>query len=143
LGNNQLAASANITVCYLFSGIYDVHIKWKGRHIPKSPFRVRVSSDLDSSKCYAEGPGLQSGIVEKQWTNFTVYTKGTLKFGFLKIKFPQMKRINKELKVMFQQGPTRIDESSQLSSTLEHQAFGQTRMTAGKRDFVRQVSQSV
>lgn len=62
----------------LLLGIYDVHIKWKGRHIPKSPFRVKVSSDLDSSKCYAEGPGLQSGIVEKQWTYFTVYTKGTV-----------------------------------------------------------------
>lgn len=61
---------------HLFQGIYDIHIKWKGRHIPKSPFRVKVASDLDSSKCYAEGPGLQSGIVEQQWTNFTVYTKG-------------------------------------------------------------------
>jgi hypothetical protein len=65
-----------LILCYLFSGIYDIHIKWKGRHIPKSPFRVKVSSDLDSSKCYAEGPGLQSGIVEHKWTNFTVFTKG-------------------------------------------------------------------
>ena len=65
-------------ICYHSQGIYDIHIKWKGRHIPKSPFRVKVASDLDSSKCYAEGPGLQSGIVEQQWTNFTVYTKGEL-----------------------------------------------------------------
>jgi hypothetical protein len=72
-----------LILCYLFSGIYDIHIKWKGRHIPKSPFRVKVSSDLDSSKCYAEGPGLQSGIVEHKWTNFTVFTKGACLIMFL------------------------------------------------------------
>lgn len=32
-----------------FWGTYDVHIKWKGCHIPKSPFRVVVSSEIDAS----------------------------------------------------------------------------------------------
>ena len=58
-------------------GKYDVHVKWNGRHIPKSPFRVEVGQDLDASQAYASGPGLQpEGIQAGKYTDFTVYTKG-------------------------------------------------------------------
>lgn len=57
-------------------GKYDVHVKWNGRHIPKSPFRVEVGADLDASQAYASGPGLQpEGIQAGKYTDFTVYTK--------------------------------------------------------------------
>lgn len=60
-----------------FSGKYDVHVKWNGRHIPKSPFRVEVGSGLDSRKAYAEGPGLApNGVVAGKYTEFTVFTAG-------------------------------------------------------------------
>ena len=43
----------------IFQGVYDVHVRVGGHHIPKSPFRVNVASDLDSSKVFATGPGLE------------------------------------------------------------------------------------
>ena len=36
-----------------------MHIRVGGHHIPKSPFRVNVASDLDASKVTAKGPGLE------------------------------------------------------------------------------------
>lgn len=54
-----------------------MHVKWNGRHIPKSPFRVEVAQDLDASQAYATGPGLQpEGIQAGKYTDFTVFTKG-------------------------------------------------------------------
>ena len=62
--------------CNCILGKYDVHVKWNGRHIPKSPYRVDVSPDLDASKAYAKGPGLEPrGIVAGKYTDFTVYTR--------------------------------------------------------------------
>ena len=72
----------SLSVCdqlslFLVTGKYDVHVKWNGRHIPKSPFRVEVGQDLDASQAYASGPGLQpEGIQAGKYTDFTVYTKG-------------------------------------------------------------------
>lgn len=52
-------------------------MKWNGRHIPKSPFRVEVSSDLDAGKAYAKGPGLEPhGVIAGKYTEFTVFAKG-------------------------------------------------------------------
>lgn len=59
------------------SGKFDVHVKWNGRHIPKSPFRVEVGQDLDASQAYATGPGLEpKGIQAGKYTDFTVFTEG-------------------------------------------------------------------
>lgn len=53
-----------------------MHVKWNGRHIPKSPFRVEVAADLDATQAYASGPGLQpEGVQAGKYTDFTVYTK--------------------------------------------------------------------
>ena len=53
-----------------------MHVKWNGRHIPKSPFRVEVGADLDATQAYASGPGLQpEGVQAGKYTDFTVYTK--------------------------------------------------------------------
>ena len=50
----------------MFQGIYDVHIKWKGRYIPKSPFRVMVSSDQHTSDDEdSVKPSVKNAPVEK------------------------------------------------------------------------------
>ena len=64
-------------VNFFISGKFDVHVKWNGRHIPKSPFRVEVGQDLDASQAYATGPGLEpKGIQAGKYTDFTVFTEG-------------------------------------------------------------------
>jgi len=58
-------------------GVYDIHIKFQGRHIPKSPFRVEVVPDYDPTACYAQGPGLEpTGVMAGQYTNFEVFAAG-------------------------------------------------------------------
>ena len=42
-------------------------------HIPKSPFRVKVSSDTDVSKVYARGPGLEpTGVIISRPAKFEI-----------------------------------------------------------------------
>lgn len=54
-------------------GTYDVHIRVGGHHIPKSPFRVNVVSDLDASKVTAKGPGLEPhGVIVGRAAQFEV-----------------------------------------------------------------------
>uniref|UniRef100_T2MH46 Filamin-A n=1 Tax=Hydra vulgaris TaxID=6087 RepID=T2MH46_HYDVU len=54
-------------------GVYDVHVRVGGHHIPKSPFRVNVASDLDSSKVSAYGKGLElHGLIVGQDAPFEV-----------------------------------------------------------------------
>ncbi|XP_066922248.1 filamin-A-like isoform X11 [Clytia hemisphaerica] len=54
-------------------GTYDVHIRVGGHHIPKSPFRVNVASDLDVSKVVAKGPGLEpQGVIVGRPAQFEV-----------------------------------------------------------------------
>ncbi|XP_065067168.1 filamin-A-like isoform X4 [Rhopilema esculentum] len=58
-------------------GIYDVHIRIGGHHIPDSPFRVNVSSDVDATKVYARGPGLEpTGVIVNRPAKFEVVTSG-------------------------------------------------------------------
>jgi len=40
-------------------GVYEVIVRIDGHHIPKSPFRVTATSDVDISKVIAEGPGIE------------------------------------------------------------------------------------
>lgn len=55
-------------------GIYQVHIKCKGSHIPQSPVFVRVGHDnADPAAILVHGHGLKSAIVN-QATDFTVET---------------------------------------------------------------------
>lgn len=59
------------------TGIYDVHIRIGGHHIPSSPYRVNVSSDVDASKAFARGPGLEPyGVVVNRPAKFEVVTTG-------------------------------------------------------------------
>ena len=63
-------------------GKYRVSVKWSGRHIPGSPFVLKIFPGADPSKCKAYGPGLEDGSVGKGST-FTIETRdagaGTLK----------------------------------------------------------------
>ena len=59
-------------------GQYIVEVTFAGLHIKDSPFKVRVGADKpDASKCYAEGPGVESEeLAVDQETWFLVHTKG-------------------------------------------------------------------
>ncbi len=59
-------------------GPHTVEVTFAGLHIKDSPFRVQVKSDVpDSSKCRAEGPGIQPiGVELGKETWFDVHTKG-------------------------------------------------------------------
>lgn len=63
-------------------GKYRVSVKWSGRHIPGSPFLLKIFPGADASKCKAYGLGLEDGFVGKPST-FTIETRdagaGTLK----------------------------------------------------------------
>ena len=61
-------------------GEYRVSIRFAGREIPKSPFRVKVQDQPgDASKVVAAGPGLQSReVFVGRRTHFEVNTKGPL-----------------------------------------------------------------
>lgn len=54
-----------------------MHVRVGGHHIPKSPFRVNVASDLDSSKVIARGPGLEpQGLIVGRPAVFEVIATG-------------------------------------------------------------------
>ena len=55
-------------------GKYRVSVKWSNKHIPDSPFRLKISPGVDATKCKAYGPGLQDRQVGEQ-THFVVETK--------------------------------------------------------------------
>ncbi len=63
-------------------GKYRVSVKWSDRHIPGSPFIIKVFPGADPSKCKAYGPGLENGSVGTP-KMFTIETRdagaGTLK----------------------------------------------------------------
>lgn len=63
-------------------GKYRVSVKWSERHIPGSPFIIKVFPGADPTKCKAYGPGLENGCVGSPKT-FTIETRdagaGTLK----------------------------------------------------------------
>ncbi|RDD41359.1 Filamin-A [Trichoplax sp. H2] len=62
--NHKVTTPGHHTATYLplADGIYTINIKFAGKHVPYSPFRVPIR-DADKpkpEKCIAEGPGLQS-----------------------------------------------------------------------------------
>lgn len=63
-------------------GKYRVSVKWSNKHIPDSPFILKVFPGVDATKCKAYGPGLEDREVGEQ-TYFVIETKnagaGTLK----------------------------------------------------------------
>ncbi|XP_076469743.1 LOW QUALITY PROTEIN: filamin-A-like [Babylonia areolata] len=57
-------------------GNYDISVNFAGKPIPDSPFRVRVSSEVDASKVKCYGPGVDSkGVTAGAPATFTVDTK--------------------------------------------------------------------
>lgn len=57
-------------------GVYDVAVSYKDFPIRDSPRQVQVASSIDPSQCWAEGRGLEGGVVEQEPTDFLVYTAG-------------------------------------------------------------------
>ena len=55
-------------------GKYMVHIRYNGQHINGSPFKVKVASPPIPEKVKAYGPGLEDGVVGREWS-FVVETK--------------------------------------------------------------------
>ncbi|KAL8615195.1 hypothetical protein ACOMHN_029211 [Nucella lapillus] len=57
-------------------GNYDINVNFAGKPIPDSPFRVRVSSEVDASKVKCYGPGVDAKAVTAGVpVTFTVDTK--------------------------------------------------------------------
>ena len=63
-------------------GKYRVSVKWSNKHIPDSPFLLKIFPGVDATKCKAYGPGLEDREAGEQ-THFIIETKnagaGTLK----------------------------------------------------------------
>ena len=63
-------------------GKYRVSVKWSDKHVPGSPFIIKIYPGADATKCKAHGPGLEDGFVGKP-SMFTIETRdagaGTLK----------------------------------------------------------------
>jgi len=63
-------------------GKYRVSVKWSHKHIPDSPFLLKIFPGVDPTKCKAYGPGLEDRQVG-ELTHFVIETKnagaGTLK----------------------------------------------------------------
>ena len=63
-------------------GKYRVSVKWSNKHIPESPFILKIFPGVDATKCKAYGPGLEDREAGEQ-THFVIETKnagaGTLK----------------------------------------------------------------
>ncbi|XP_051528401.1 filamin-B [Myxocyprinus asiaticus] len=57
-------------------GRYTIVIKYGGDEIPTSPYRVRVTSTGDASKCTVTGPGIGPTIGIGEEVGFVVNTKG-------------------------------------------------------------------
>ena len=70
-------------------GKYRISAKWSGKHIPGSPFFIKVFPGANASKCKAYGPGLQDGLVGHN-TNFTIETQDAGS-GVLKVRLNGIK----------------------------------------------------
>ena len=70
-------------------GKYRVSVKWGGRHVPNSPFFIKVYPGADASKCKAFGPGLENGLVGRL-SAFTIETQNAGS-GVLKIRLNGVK----------------------------------------------------
>lgn len=55
-------------------GKYRVSVKWGRKHVPHSPFIVKVFPGADPSKCKAHGPGIESSI-QHQISRFLIETR--------------------------------------------------------------------
>ena len=65
-------------------GEYKVIIKFSGKEIPKSPYKVKVEGFAgDPNKVTASGPGLEpEGVIINRPTYFDIFTKGKSSFNF-------------------------------------------------------------
>ncbi len=55
-------------------GRYLIIVAWSEKHVPGSPFKVKVHPAPDASKVIVDGPGLQGGKLDGD-TNFSINTK--------------------------------------------------------------------
>ena len=73
-----------IDIDALRHGKHRVNVKWSGKHVPNSPFILKLFPGADASKCIAKGPGLEDGMIGKK-TSFTIDTK-LAGAGLLKVR---------------------------------------------------------
>lgn len=79
----------DINIDALQHGKHRVSVKWSNRHIPDSPFMIKVFPGADPRKCIAHGPGLEDGWVGKK-SSFTIDTKSA-GAGLLKVRLHGIK----------------------------------------------------
>lgn len=70
-------------------GKYRISVKWGGKHVPNSPFFIKVYPGADATKCRAFGPGLENGLVGRPST-FTIETHNAGS-GVLKVRLNGVK----------------------------------------------------
>ena len=64
----------DINIDAIRHGKHRVNVKWSGKHVPSSPFILKIFPGADARKCIAYGPGLEDGLVGKK-SFFTIETK--------------------------------------------------------------------
>lgn len=76
--NNDRNLTYSISYTPRAEGSHKVTVKYSGRDVPKSPFRVQVSGQPgDASKVVASGPGLQpDGVCVGRQTYFDICATG-------------------------------------------------------------------
>ena len=89
IATSQSDGEHDIDVDPLRHGKHRVIIKWSGKHVPNSPFILKVFPGADASKCIAKGPGLEDGVMGKP-TSFTIDTK-LAGAGLLKVRLHGVK----------------------------------------------------
>ena len=58
----------------MMQGRYFIVVAWSEKHVPGSPFKIRIHPAPDASKVVVKGPGLLSGNINGD-TNFSIDTK--------------------------------------------------------------------
>ena len=46
-------------------GAYKVDVKFDGKPVPGSPYRIKVAKGHDASKCKAQGDGLKTAVIDQ------------------------------------------------------------------------------
>lgn len=63
----------SVNILYCCAGPHTVNITYGGKHIPKSPFKVKINPAFDASKVKVTGPGIKpTGVKSMQPTYFEV-----------------------------------------------------------------------
>ena len=89
IAKNEQPGKYDISIETFRHGKHRVSVKWSGRHIPESPFTIKIFPGADARRCLAYGPGLEDGEVGKK-SSFTIETKNA-GAGLLRVRLHGLK----------------------------------------------------